>query len=188
MTEPVHRLHELPESFHSEETGGPFLFCYDCRQPLAACEEGHLIQKVVSKDETIMELAICVPCHERLQQSYSVESRERIWNFYLDHGDIGGRLRKLWPLPAGNPDLWTNRCLTCRSTRVSLDEYAIAGHVLDGLLVYGETPMMICISCLERIVELLSEESRDTYDRWLDRVLPQVPETVDDKPRVRAFL
>lgn len=188
MTDPVHRLHTLPESFFSEETDRPFVFCSDCRQPLAACEEGHLIQKVVSKGETIMELALCIACHDKLQQTYSQESRERIWNYYLDHGDIGGRLRKFQSMPAGNPDLWTNHCLTCGSTRSSQDEYVIAGQVLDGLLVYGETPMMVCGSCMEKITGMLSEETRDSYDKWMERVVPSAPESIDDQPRRRVFL
>lgn len=188
MTEPAHRLHTLPKSFHSEETDRPFVVCSDCHEPLAACEDGYVIQKVVRRGETIMELALCVACHDQLQASYSQESRDRIWNYYLDHGDIGGRLKKFFPLPVGDPDLWTNTCLTCGSARTSLDEYVIAGHVLDGLLVYGETPLMVCTTCLERIVELLSEQSRDTYDKWFDRVVPQAPEVIDDKPRTRVFL
>ena len=188
MSEPAHRFHTLPASFHSEETGRPFQFCGDCHQPLAACEDGHLIQKVVSKGETIMELALCIECHDKLQQSYSLESRERIWNFYLDHADLGSRLRNFHSVPAGDPAPWTNHCLTCRSARSASDEYVIAGQVVAGLLVYGETPMMVCSSCMETITDLLSEETRETYDKWLERVVPSAPDTIDDKPRRRVFL
>jgi len=40
---------------------------------------------------------------------------------------------------------------------------------------------------MDHIVGLLSEHSRDAYDRWMDRVLPQAPERSDAKPRVRVF-
>ena len=188
MSEPVHRLHTLPEQFYSDETGTPFSNCYDCGKPADACEDGYLIQKAYANGETIMEMAICCDCHQKLQTSYSKESKDKIWNFYLDHGDFPGRLKKFFPLPVGNPDLWINHCMTCGATRRSVPEYIVAAHVFEGDLVYGETPLMICFNCMNKIVKLLSEESRDVYDRWMDRVLPQAPETSDDKPRVRVFL
>jgi hypothetical protein len=188
MSEPVHRLHTLPEQFYSDETGAPFDRCFDCGNPTAACEDGYLIQKAYAKGETIMEMAICCDCHEKLQTSYSKESKEKIWNFYLDHGDFSRRLRKFYPLPVGNPDLWLDACMTCGSTRASVPECVVAAHVFEGDLVYGETPLMICFDCMNTIVGLLSEESRDTYDRWMDRVLPAAPETSDPKTRVRIFM
>jgi uncharacterized protein with PIN domain len=188
MSEPYHRLHDLPELFHSEETDRPFSRCQDCGNDLDACEEGHLIQKVISGGETILEIALCVPCHEILMQSYSQESRERIWNYYLDHGNIGERLRKFFPIPVGNPEPWINHCITCNATRSYSHEYVIAAQVINGQLLYGETPLMICLGCMEKIVELLSEQSRETYDRWLDRVAPGSPESVSPKPRPRIFV
>ena len=188
MSAPHHRLDTLPPIFHSVETGRPFARCSDCGTDLAACEDGHLIQKVICGDETILEIAICFHCHESLMQSYSAESRERIWNFYLDHGKLGERLAKYFPLPTGNPEPWFNHCLTCNASRASAREYVVAAQVVDGLLVYGETPLMICIGCMEKITELLSEESRETYDRWMDRVAPTDPASIDFKPRPRIFV
>ena len=188
MNEPHHRLHDLPEIFHSEETNRPFDHCQDCGDAFEHCEDGHLIQKVISNGETILEIAICSPCHQTLLESYSQESRERIWNFYLDHGDIGQRLKKFFPIPVGNPDPWINHCITCGASRASVREYAIASQVIADQLVYGETPLMICLGCTERIVEMMSEQSRDTYDRWLDRVAPGPPESAQPTPRPRVFI
>jgi hypothetical protein len=188
MSEPVHRLHTLPPRFYSDETDAPFERCFDCGNRTDNCEDGYLIQKAYANGETIMEMAICSDCHGKLQQSYSKESRDRIWNFYLDHGDFPGRLKKFFHLPVGDPDLWVNSCMTCGATRESLPEYVVAAHVFEGDLVYGETPLMICFNCMNKIVEMLSEESRETYDRWMDRVLPPAPETAGDRPRVRVFM
>ena len=188
MSEPIHRLHTLPEQFYSDETGKPFDHCFDCGKSTTACEDGYIIQKAYAHGETIMEMAICAECHSQLQQSYSKESMERIWNFYLDHGDLSQRLKKFSVLPVGNPDLWLSRCMTCNATRASMDEMIVAAQVFEGDLVYGETPLMICGNCMNQIVELLSEESRDVYDRWMDRVLPPPPGITNDKPRVRVFM
>ena len=69
-----------------------------------------------------------------------------------------------------------------------MPEFVVAAHVFEGDLVYGETPLMICFNCMNAIVGLLSEESRDTYDRWMDRVLPAAPETSAPQFRVRIFM
>jgi hypothetical protein len=188
MSEPVHRLHPLPKQFYSDETGAPFERCFDCGNAVAACEDGYLIQKAYAGDETLMEMAICCDCHEKLQASYSKESKEKMWNFYLDHGDFSTRLKKFYPFPVGDPGLWLNACMTCGAPRDSVPECLVAAHVFEGDLVYGETPLMICFDCMNKIVGLLSEESRETYDRWMDRVLPQAPECSDSKPRVRIFM
>ena len=160
MSEPCHRLHTLPARFYSDESGAPFQTCCDCHESLETCEDGYVVQKAYANDETIMELAICSDCHTNLQSSYSKESRDRIWNFYLDHSDLAGRLKKFYPLPVGNPEFWINTCLTCGSVRDSVPEYIVAAQVFEGDLVYGELPLMICLKCMENIVELLSEDPR----------------------------
>lgn len=188
MSESLYRLHTLPERFYSDETNSPFDHCFDCGITLETCDDGYMVQKAYAGDETIMEMAICCDCHDKLQKSYSKESMDRIWNFYLDHGDFPERLKKFHALPVGNPDFWINSCMTCGTARSSLPEYVVAAQVLDGDLVYGECPLMICFRCMDKIVGQLSQESRDAYDRWLDRVLPLAPETSDDKPRARIFI
>lgn len=61
------------------------------------------------------------------------------------------------------------------------------GHIIQKAYAKGETIMEIAI-CVKCHVGLLSEASRDTYDRWMDRVNPPAPSTADDAPRVRVFI
>lgn len=184
----MHRLHTIPKSLHSCETELPFDGCYDCSMPLDESESGYVIQKVISKDETIMEIAICQHCHEKLQSSYSKESREKIWDFFLDNSEIDQRAQKYKPIPVGLIDPWINHCVTCGTARASASEYAIAAHCYKGNLVYGETPMMICLKCMDAIVGLLSDESRKTYDDWVDRCLPMAPEITVNNKKVRVLV
>lgn len=183
----MHRFHTLPDSLYSDETGKPFESCCDCGERLEDSPDGHIIQKAYAKGETIMEIAICAKCHEGLQESYSQESRESIWNFYLDHADLPGRLKKFSDLPVGQLDSWINGCVTCGAHRDDVPEYVVAAQCIDDDLVYGETPLMMCLGCTEKIVDLLSQSSRDRYDRWMDHVSPPAPSTADDTPRVRVF-
>jgi hypothetical protein len=151
-------------------------------------DEGYFIQKAFAAGETIMEVAICSGCHSRLQQSYSTESRTRIWDFYLDHADLPGRLKKFHALPVGQPDFWLNRCVTCPALRSRTEEYVIAAQCYGEFLVYGETPMMMCLGCMEKIIGLFSAESLDVYDKWMERVVPPAPGLRSEKPRVRILI
>lgn len=187
MKDQLHRLVRIPDGFHSVETGQPFSHCCDCGHSLAELESGYFIQKVLNGGETIMEMAICADCHGRLQQSYSKESRERIWNFYLDRADLPERLKRFHALPP-MPDFWMNNCLTCKTLRGRTQEYAIAAECVGEYLILGESPMMICYGCMEKIIDLMSEESLGIYDKWMDRVIPPAPGLTNDKPRRRVFI
>ncbi len=184
----MHRLRATPPLFHSEETDLPFSRCNDCGGALETSEDGHIIQKVIRRGETIMEIAVCTDCQEKLQTSYSAESSETIWNFYLDHGDLPNRLAKFAALPATGPDQWLHSCVTCGSRRDQAEEYVIAAQCIDDRIIYGELPLMMCGKCLEQIVESLSAETRETYDRWIDHCFPPDPSLSVDPPRHRLFI
>lgn len=181
----MHRFDLIPEEFHSLETGEPFRRCTDCRGPLAEDPNGYLIQKAFNRGEPIMEIAVCHDCHQRLQAEYSQESRERIMNFHLDHGDLPNRLKHLQDQPLDTLAPWVGTCLTCDHSRDDCDEHVIATHCIEDVMIYGEAPIMICGECMERLVEQLSESTRDSYDRWQQRCLPMAPAEPDRGPRVR---
>lgn len=184
----MHRLDDIPASLHSAETDEPFRECADCGGRLRDSEDGYAIQKAYAKGETIMEIAICADCHEALQEEYSAETKERLWNFFLDHAGFSNRLERFENTPVGTIDPWTDQCLTCDATRETSEEFAVAAWCIGDQLIYGEAPFMICITCMDRLVELLSEASRDSYDRWLDRCLPMAPEADAGPPRVRIVV
>jgi len=188
MKEDLHRFHQLPPLFHSDEKDGPFVRCGDCGGDLLEMENGYFIQKAFAARETIMEVAVCSDCHSRLQRSYSTESRTRIWDFYLDRADLPGRLKKFQALPVGQPDFWLNRCVTCPALRPHTAEYILAGQCIGDYLIYGETPMMMCLRCMEEIIGLFSAESLEIYDRWMERVAPPVPGYSSERPRVRILI
>ncbi|MBC8125901.1 MAG: hypothetical protein H8M99_01980 [Gloeobacteraceae cyanobacterium ES-bin-144] len=172
--------------FYSEETGLPFSRCNDCGGTLTDQEDGYFIQKVLNAGETILEMAICNGCHDRLQQSYSKKSREQIWNFYLDHADLPERRKKFHALPP-MPDFWMNNCLTCKTLRGRSQEYGIAARCVGEYLILDETPMMVCSDCMGKMIEVMSEESLETYDCWMERVIPPAADFSINKPRRRVF-
>lgn len=184
----MQRLAKIPERFLSEETGKPFKTCSDCGTPLDQPDQGYIIQKAVAKGEVIMEVAICQSCHEKLQQAYSKETMEAIWNFYLDHVDFEGRLQKFRDCSADSPSPWLNGCVACEATMDASEEYVMVGHCVGDQMVFGEFPWTMCGACLEKMTGLISEASRDEYDRWMERCLPMAPADVDDPFGLRVFV
>lgn len=129
-----------------------------------------------------MEIAICSDCHEKLKNGYSEESRNAIWNFYLDHADLANREQRFATLPADDPSPWIASCATCGTPRHDAEDYTIGAECRGRQLVYGINPMMICGSCLEQIFNRLSQASRDNYNRWFDRCFPPDPTASNDTP------
>lgn len=184
-----YRAEPMPDEFHSAETDKPFTTCYDCGTELLAVEDGYLVQKAYNKDECIMEIAQCVPCQQKLQKSYSKQSLNDIWDYFLDNIDFKARYEKYHPLPTADTSPWTNNCAACGTSRARAQEYTIVGQCYSIFLICGEYPMMLCLQCIDNIINLLSEESRKTYDEWIDRCLPSPPgETQPAPERRRAFI
>lgn len=184
----MHRLAPIPKELYSEETEQPFEHCFDCGCHLHESGEGYVIQKAVSNGETVLEIAICENCHKQLQEDYSKETKERIWNFYLDKGNLDGRLQRFAALPPISIKPWVETCTTCNKPLTEASEYVIAAQGIGKHLVFGETPMMFCGDCMEQLINMLSEKSRDTYNDWIDRCLPSPPEAKRDLIKNKIFI
>ncbi len=184
----MYRTGPLEDSLHSLETGNPFEKCFDCQSRLEDCTDGYTIQKAFSKGETIIEIAVCHSCQEKLQSEYSTKSREDLWNFFLDRSDIPGRLEKFSPIPVGQIRPWINRCLTCEALLANTDEYTVAVQCLGDQIIYGESPFMVCGECIDSLFELLSEQTKGIYNEWLDRCLPMAPAQPEDAPRRKIMI
>lgn len=180
----MHRFDLIPDLFHCLETSEPFSHCSDCREPLEEKPEGYVIQKAFHHGEPIMEVAICHQCHHQLQSEYSEESRDKIINFHIDHGDLPNRLEKLHDKPTDSLAPWIGTCLTCDQSLDDCEEYILATQCINDVMVFGEAPIMMCGACMEKLVGQLSETTRDSNDRWRQRCLPMAPAEPDKGPKV----
>lgn len=153
-------LPPIPKELYSEYEERPFKSCTRCGESLEEFEEGYKISKVYKNGETIFEYALCFHCLEGMMEDSSEESRERLMQFQMD------RMRE------GVEGL--EDCALCENTRQSLKkpEFAlVAGCLGSGML----ESHMICIHCMEEMSELVSKQTRDSWNRFVEENFPGVP-------------
>ena len=85
-----HNAQEIPEEFHSFNTGQPFDKCSDCERELLKSGELYLIEKAFrqyegySAKDVIFEVAICMHCLERIKNELSKESIANMTLFFQE--------------------------------------------------------------------------------------------------------
>jgi len=149
----------VPEILHSFYEGRPFVTCTRCGESLEHFEEGYRISKNFKLGEVILESAFCLPCLTAMFEETSTESREAIERFHEQHArEVPG----------------FEECAFCetRFEEVADEEYGLIG-ICQGLSLHDSA--LICQTCSDRISELLSEETRRTWDRFREENFPGPP-------------
>ena len=147
----------IPEMLHSVYEEGPFTRCVDCNAELDACEEGYVIQKAVRQGEVIFEFALCAPCHLKLIAEFSEETRERLDAHFAAHVSEAAGL---------------NSCMICGMPQHDILEYNVGGVCAEQFLVHG---YLLCIDCALEANGLMSQKTRDRWDRFVGQNFPGVP-------------
>ncbi len=149
----------IPPSFFSDYEERPFLTCTRCGESLKDFPEGFQIAKIFKNGECTMEYAICSPCHDKMLEEFSQESRHNMEQFQSRHM---------------NPDLGVDTCAVCESERSSLDrqELALAAACEGSNLLHA---IMICGNCSEKMQDLISKHTRGVWDKFLEDNFPGVP-------------
>lgn len=147
----------VPREFHSEYEGRPFRNCSHCGEPLAAFSN-YQINKAWRNNECVFEYVFCEECRERMLESFSLESKQRLMQHQEKHlRDVHG----------------TAECAFCGSSRAgtAMQDYIVTAlcsgeHLLDSI--------MICEPCQLITHELLSDQTRDVRRRFFED-LPGIP-------------
>ncbi|MEM9018158.1 MAG: hypothetical protein AAGC68_14175 [Verrucomicrobiota bacterium] len=172
--------HEFPESepipniLHSFYEDRPFVSCTRCGESLKDFEDGYRISKNFKKDEVIIEYALCIPCLNAMLDEASEESKEALARFQAEHyRDVSG----------------FNDCALCdhRLEDVKDGEYGLVGVCQGDSMIDSA---MICLGCMEAMSEIMSEETRRTWDRFREENFPGVPadfEPFPSRPAPIAF-
>lgn len=182
----------LPKLFWSEYLNNPFNKCIDCEVPLAEAN-AYVVQKRFVRGEAIFEMAVCERCREKLSREYSEETCTAITNHMSERfrrnaeqlaqetGDLAD--------DAGEEllDRCMNVCLMCDAARESCHRYSLAGLCRDVEIVaqispLGQTPIMICETCEMDMASLISQKTRDSWDRFIEEHFDGPPGIELDSP------
>ncbi len=160
MDEERSQMSPIPEELYSEYEGRPFLCCTRCGERLEDFQEGYKVSKIFKRGEVIFEYALCFPCMEGMMKESSEESQQRMAAFQEE------RLR---------PDVvGTDECVMCDRTRSSLSpqEFALVAGCQSRYLLESH---LICIHCMDEMSALVSEKTRNQWNRFVEENFPGVP-------------
>lgn len=162
----------IPCELHSDFEDRPFQICTRCGETLADFEEGFQISKVYRNNECIMEYAICLPCHNSLIEEFSQESRVRMEKFQAENIRYADGLLQ---------------CAICAGRRTAdvPSEYGLAAICGGDEIIQG---LMICGTCTEQMQAIVSQETRQRWDRFVGENFPCAPtETAPTPAGVPVF-
>ncbi len=170
-------LEDIPEDFHSDLDKKSFCDCTFCGKDLLQGEVSYMIEKSFKvnpnneKRNTVFEYAICMDCNMRKMEAMSEESVQNIQdymkeNFVLEEWEDQSQKRK---------DPFAE-CLVTGTPVEELDEYNIVGQFIGDKMVSGQFPILISPSIGEDIQELLSQQTKDEFDDFMDTITNVPPE------------
>ena len=170
--EPKPDENAIPKELFSDYEERPFHTCTRCGETLADFLEGYQVAKVIKRGETIFEYAICSHCHSGMIEEFSEETREALEVFYAENMTTG---------------LGLCTCGVCGIDREddSVQEFTIAA-ICQSLSTVDT--LMLCSDCTDRTNDLISQQTRDVWRRFVDENFPGVPSDAQPSPtRVPVF-
>ncbi|MCR9200583.1 MAG: hypothetical protein NXI04_18250 [Planctomycetaceae bacterium] len=192
----------VPKLFWSEYSGEPFRQCIACKVPLLEANM-HVVKKKIVGNEAVLEMALCNRCQQQQMEEMSEETRKNLTAFMSEQfqkmtaeqlsGDEDGprviEVVEVTDEQEGQDLLQrcTDNCIVCGIDRDSCHRYSLAGVCQDSQLVVqvtplGQTPMMVCEKCEEKMNDLISQETRDSWDRFVEEHLDGPPGVELDSP------
>ncbi|MBL9154335.1 MAG: hypothetical protein JNK37_17730 [Verrucomicrobiales bacterium] len=158
----------IPEVLWSFYEERPFKTCTRCGEGLVDLPEGYRVSKVIREGEVIFEYALCVPCLQGLMNEASEESKQRLMEFQMS------RFRHVHGF---------DECALCdnQAATMAVKEYGLVGICLGAGLAESN---LICGECMEAMSECLSEQTRRSWDRFVEENFPGVPADFEPVPSI----
>ena len=171
----------LPE-FHCFETGKPFSHCTECGlSVLENKTEPYMITRAIQDGEPLVEWALCGPCSHRIREGISEASKKAIQRFLAGLG-LG-------------TDYFTRSveekiasCFVCHRQRSDFTGYTITAVCSGQEHINFDTPRLICHDCEAEAGELLSDETRDFWDDFIEQHCGPPPGLEQSIPKARPVL
>ncbi len=136
-------------------------------------------------------MAMCNRCREQFTLQYSEETRTNIAAFFSAHfaKNAAALNSSDDETLAGEQllDHCMNHCGICGIARSSCHRYSIAGlcrehDIIAQLSAMGQTPLMVCEKCELEMSKLVSKQTRESWDRFVDEHFDGPPGVELDAP------
>ena len=159
--------------FDSEE---PFGSCTMCQTKFEE-DTDFLVEKAIKGNDVIFEIAMCIPCAENMRKQMSIESMKKIEE-YMATVDLQSRAEHFLENQSDNIKDYIGKCLVSGKSIDPDEEHQIYAYCQGKEMVYSALPYAISSEIMEEIQELLSPETRQEMDDFMDQYL--IPDDLRD--------
>ncbi|UXX78612.1 hypothetical protein N7E81_14720 [Reichenbachiella carrageenanivorans] len=182
----------IPKVFFDDLTGAMMRHCISCEQDLLENQSPYFIEKAIKPHlgyqayATIFEYAMCFKCMDTHKNKISKSSLANINQFFMEHVDVSRRQYLVAHELYDDLDLWMGHCLVTDKHVTAIGECQIYAQCLGDQLVMGDYPYMISSEALDAVVNLLSNETIDEFNKLKDELVgpPAFQDLLKDGPRV----
>lgn len=171
----IEQYRDIPEIFFSAKTGSKFCECNICTENLLQENITYMVEKAYEKNifsgelEIIFEYSVCLECAQKISLSYSKESVEKINSFFFEI--LTNDSRNKYDKNAQTEE-WISKCVVFGTDKEELSGYQISGLCQGDKMIFSELPIMLGNNAVEKIQELLSEETREIMDGLKELLMP----------------
>jgi hypothetical protein len=168
---------DIPSEFHCDSNNSVFEECTFCRKNLLTCSETYMIEKSFKinpnngKKNTVFEYAICMSCNLKKMNAMSSESVSNI-KLYMQENFSQESLE----LKTNSGSNLFEKCAVTGKNVQELSEYNIIGQFFSKKMVLGHFPILLSPTIGEEIQELLSQETKDEFDDFMNTINDVPPE------------
>lgn len=162
----ITRFLDIPKILHSVEKDQPFMQCLGCGADLLTTNRHYVIEKVIRRNEVIIELAMCLSCRgEKSDDGMSEASAQTMQQFLQQKINFHQRLELMSHVNESDSiDPWLERCLLSDQPSQMFSEYQLVALCRGPWLQRDFYPALISGKAAEEMSDLLSDETRD----WMD--------------------
>lgn len=172
------KQHKIPLSLRNEE-GNLHSHCRVCNAYLLENESEYYLEKVVRRvpeletEQVLFEFAVCAHCLGELRKSLSKKSKAAMENFFT------AKMKETFiqrPETNAYAAFENKLCLITGKSAKEFETYQMAAFCQGTKLHPHQPPMLIGDSVLEESSELLSAETRDELNNFLNNNFGWPPE------------
>ncbi len=177
---------KIPSKFYNTLTEKAFQECGICGNNLHANNLAYLIEKAYRRfpneggEELLFEIAVCHACARDMRTQLSEDSRKAVNNFFYQ--EFMARLKELRD---ADDEYLMSHCMLTGKPLAEMSEYQIYAHCQGSGMADHGAAYILSGEVVERIQNLLSEETKDQMRKFSDDHLgtpPEIQKILDRSP------
>jgi hypothetical protein len=166
----------IDKAFYPFDSSEPFKECTMCQLKFEEDTE-FLVEKAVKGSDVIFELAMCIPCAEDMRKQLSVDSMKRI-EAYMSSVNFEERAEHFLNNQSDQIEDFIGNCIVSGQTIKKDEEHQIYAYCVGDEMIFSALPYAISGAVMEEIQELLSPETKQELDDFMDQYL--IPDDLKD--------